>query len=335
MDEKSIDQIINENKKYIIECFFSTLNSTPPQNSLPGDNFMKNNIQMNDIIYFCCELKEFINTLHISDKIKTLSSFRGDENEITDNEFIDIISDILIEIIILHKTLSEILDKYFKKLSTNEPNHVVISFNNNMAVKIANPICVLSQHTPMNTFYCDNNKIFPQMISQFEQTNKLFRNYFDLIRNNKFDEQIKNLVLLDREIIKFTRTTEFEKMENDEKNGTKITIVELFKSQIEFLMKLLCTMRTKIYVYKTNKQTQNLATRPRFWLPARTASSIISGDNSIANRLLYNVFGNYYTASKPRGGNINVHRKNIKKIIYKQYKYLYLIHKYMSTNIYY
>jgi hypothetical protein len=341
---------------YIKELFFFSKNYTGSQ---------MDNYKLYKNYFFCCKIGNFINDYFKNgyekileqklDSPKDLKSFIGNENNIDDDDFPKILFHIYIEICGLFLVFDEIKDEIQKKTIIERKrerekeiikiNKLEITINNEkkkIEISPADPITVLNDKASKKIFNCnfDVNARITDFFKEIEtgsiidKSNKInIKQFCEKINDDNFKTKIKNLLDIDLKIIDFVESQIFKNMEIKQKMGIRVLIIEMFKSQIGIMSKLLCTMRTKIDFPEKEKEEPKLNPIP-FYLPTRMPSSQISGDNSISNiaRILLtkNPFGNRIMGKGHIGGSI--YRENFEKIIYKQYKYLYLIYKYVNKN---
>jgi hypothetical protein len=283
---------------------------------------------------FCHEIRNIIDVCFGDiDACLKIENIVGNEDIISDNKFFEIIFNLFLIIRGLYGGFMQILiniTKYFlKKPPEYTPPTQVI---------IANPISILNDDTPHNVYSGDigpenirrlilNNII---KITEISQTENEFKIYFGNV--SRFYNSVKKLINIDIEIIGFIERDGITNMEHSQKMETRAIIIELFKSQIEIFIKLLCTMRTKIDTppppTASPPVSPPIARRP-FMLPTR----LPTGKNSISEILKQTLeqtagpigFRPMPTV-RPMGGG------SIEKIIYKEYKYLYIIHQYAHNN---
>jgi hypothetical protein len=292
--------------------------------------------KINNNYDFCYYLRNFID-ICLSDIEETckfqIQNFVGNEDNIDDEQFFNILLKIYIIIYSLYLGFSEIIDKFIETFKKNGDSE---EFN----ISISDPIVVLNNKTPNFIFEKNPDS---KKISDFLRDKK----NFNLIKQDKnlflsfinkginFYDLLHKLLNIDKEFILY-----FENGGSVD-NDMRVIIVELFKSQIEIFIKLLCSMRTKIDVkpsppisslhqrFPESQQQQSpksLSHLP-FYLPTRSPSSKRTIEENLSKTLkqLDDSFGN-----RPMGRGHIGGQYSSEKIIYKQYKYIYMIDKYIN-----
>jgi hypothetical protein len=295
--------------------------------------------------HFCREIRNLVDMCirEGTDCIANIGNINGSEDNIDDGLFMDIIFQLYDLITDINLCVFNIIDNVQKMIWNKDkvPSSQVslpLYMNN---VIIADQIVVLDNATPHIKFFGEQTI---DNIFLIEEKNKLYikhilqnRENFEGYFNNAQDFQkniIKKLLDIDRHILEYLNNDIYLNMEPNAKKEIRMIIMDQFKSQLDIMIKLICTMRTKIDFKTTQtpkpKPKPKPITKQPWMAPTRHQTGLdIEQALQRTQQKGPGPFG--FIPQRGRGALIiQSGGEYINKLIYKEYKYLFSAYQYSN-----